>query len=356
MSTASIGTDIAYAAELIRDGEFVGMPTETVYGLAANAFDEDAVLTVFEVKERPSFDPLIVHLAKAAALSDVARLGALTPEVRAQVERLTARFWPGPLTLVLPKVAELPDIVTSGLDTVAVRVPGHDMARALIVVAGVPLAAPSANPFGYVSPTTAQHVVDQLGKSVLYVLDGGACDVGVESTIVAPPRAGVSEVWTVLRDGGLPREALEEALGVALVDGTARGDASPRPAAPGQLESHYSPRTPLRVGALAELLAEVQASPPASRADADSPKSRRAGESAPRVHCVAFRQAPPGVPSEVLSPAGDLREAARTLFAALRRADQAGADVILAEPVPNEGLGRAINDRLRRASAPPRQS
>jgi L-threonylcarbamoyladenylate synthase len=331
MSTASIGTDIAYAAELIRDGELVGMPTETVYGLAANAFDEDAVLTVFEVKKRPSFDPLIVHVAKAASLREVADLKALTPEVRRQVKQLTARFWPGPLTLVLPKVSALPDLVTSGLDTVAVRVPGHEMARALIVVAGVPLAAPSANPFGYVSPTTAQHVVDQLGDVVPYVLEGGACDVGVESTIVAAPRAGVSDAWTLLRDGGLPREALQDALGAPLVDATA---ADAAPAAPGQLESHYAPRTPLRVGPLAALLAEAQASP------------------ASRVHCVAFREAPAGVPSEVLSPSGDLREAARKLFAALRRADQAGADVLLAEPVPDEGLGRAINDRLRRASAP----
>ena len=224
MSSAAIGTDLALAADLICDGELVGMPTETVYGLAANAFDEAAVLRVFDVKRRPSFDPLIVHLASAAGLGDVARLDALAPAVRAQVEHLTERFWPGPLTLVLPKVADLPDLVTSGLDTVAVRVPDHEMARALIVVSGVPLAAPSANPFGYISPTTAAHVVAQLGTAVPYVLDGGECGVGVESTIVAPPLPGVSEEWTVLRDGGLPREVLAELLGTTLRDGTLSGD------------------------------------------------------------------------------------------------------------------------------------
>lgn len=329
------GTDIARAAELIHDGRVVGMPTETVYGLAANAFDEEAVIEIFEVKQRPAFDPLIVHLSGARGLSEVARLNDLSEQVRAQVELLTTRFWPGPLTLVLPKVDDLPDVVTSGLDTVAVRVPAHPMARALIVVAGVPLAAPSANPFGYVSPTTAQHVADQLGSKVPYVLDGGECGVGVESTILAPPRAGVSEAWTVLRDGGLTREVLEEALGVTLVDGTVTDGAPAKPAAPGQLASHYAPRTPLRHGQLDQLVREARAQQPDAR-----------------LHVIAFRDVPAGLQGEGLAPNGDLRVAARALFAAMRRADQAGADLILAERVPDEGLGRAINDRLRRASVP----
>jgi L-threonylcarbamoyladenylate synthase len=329
--TASIGTDIAHAAELLRGGDVVGMPTETVYGLAAVAFDERAVVKVFEVKGRPSFDPLIVHLASASELARVADLAALTPKDREQVLALAARFWPGPLTLVLPKQAAVPDLVTSGLDTVAVRVPAHPMARALIEAVGAPLAAPSANPFGYVSPTQAEHVAQQLGHGVPYVLDGGACDVGVESTILAAPRVGGATAWTVLRDGGLTREALQEALGLAsLADATAVVGRAESPAAPGQLESHYAPLTPLRHGPLPALLSDAGSA---------------------RVHVIAFREAPAGVSADVLSPAGDLGEAARRLFALMRRADTLGAELILAERVPNEGLGRAINDRLRRASA-----
>lgn len=338
---APIGTDVAHAARLLRAGDVVGMPTETVYGLAAVAFDERAVVKVFEVKGRPTFDPLIVHLVDASQLAQVADLAALEAEVRAQVLTLAARFWPGPLTLVLPKVAAVPDLVTSGLDTVAVRVPAHPMARALIQAVGTPLAAPSANPFGYVSPTRAEHVAQQLGHGVPYVLDGGPCDVGVESTILAAPRggvpsiervprAGLSAAWTVLRDGGLTREALEAALGVALADATAVVGRADSPAAPGQLLSHYAPRTPLRLGALPGLLRDVGSA---------------------HVHVIAFREAPAGVSADVLSPAGDLGEAARRLFALMRKADTLGADVILAERVPDEGLGRAINDRLRRASA-----
>jgi len=330
ITVAPIGTDVAHAAQLLRGGDVVGMPTETVYGLAAVAFDERAVVKVFEVKGRPSFDPLIVHLADATQLPRVADLGALAPSERDRVLALAARFWPGPLTLVLPKVAAVPDLVTSGLDTVAVRVPAHPLAQALIQAVGAPLAAPSANPFGYVSPTRAEHVAQQLGHGVPYVLDGGPCDVGVESTILAAPRPGGATAWTVLRDGGLTREALQAALGVGLVDATAAVGRADSPAAPGQLESHYAPRTPLRHGELVELLRGVGSA---------------------RAHVIAFRAAPAGVSADVLSPSGDLGEAARRLFALMRRADTLGADVILAERVPDEGLGRAINDRLRRASA-----
>ena len=328
--TAPIGTDIAHAAELLRAGDVVGMPTETVYGLAAVAFDERAVVKVFEVKGRPSFDPLIVHLGSAAELGRVADLTGLDARERERVLLLAAGFWPGPLTLVLPKVAAVPDLVTSGLDTVAVRVPAHPMAQALIQAAGAPLAAPSANPFGYVSPTRPEHVAQQLGHGVPYVLDGGPCDVGVESTILAAPRADTASAWTVLRDGGLSREALEQTLGVTLADATRAVGRAESPAAPGQLESHYAPRTPLRFGALPELV-------------------RDAGSA--RVHVIAFREAPPGLSADVLSPSGDLAEAARRLFALMRRADTLGAELILAERVPDHGLGRAINDRLQRASA-----
>ncbi len=345
---AEIGKDVPRAARLLRDGEVVGMPTETVYGLAAAAFDPDAVLRIFEVKERPSFDPLIVHLADASALAEVADLQALTPAAQAGVARLTQAFWPGPLTLVLPKRATVPDVVTSGLDTVAVRVPDHPLARELILAAGSPLAAPSANPFGYISPTSPAHVVAQLGARIPYVLDGGQSDVGVESTIVAVPRG--DEGWTILRDGGLSRERIEAALQAPLLartdlphdaDATAGLGAHDHrapgvaPEAPGQLLSHYAPRTPLLVG---DVVALAKA---------------HAGR---RVHALLFEMAPSDLPAEVsttlLAPSGSLRDAARALFGALREADALEVHLLVAERFPDEGLGRAINDRLRRASAP----
>jgi L-threonylcarbamoyladenylate synthase len=295
----------------------VAFPTETVYGLGADAFDARAVAKVFEVKARPSFDPLIVHLAEASSLDWVA---AATDE---RAARLAERFWPGPLTLVLPRQPELPDIVTAGLDTVGVRVPAHPAARALIAAAGTPLAAPSANPFGYVSPTTAAHVAELLGDSVPIVLDGGPCQVGLESTILSLAGEPV-----VLRPGGLPKEALEEALGRRLEIAAA----SERPLAPGQLLKHYATRTPL----------EVLAGP-----------SGKAPAGAGRVGLLAQRPTTAGgfAAVEVLAPDGALETAAARLFAALRRLDALKLDLILAEPCAEAGLGHAIMDRLRRAAA-----
>jgi len=306
---------LAEAAAVIQRGGLVAFPTETVYGLGADAFDARAVARIFEVKARPSFDPLIVHLAEAASLDWV----AVADDPRAV--DLAARFWPGPLTLVLKRRPELPDIVTAGLDTVGVRVPGHPAARALIAAAGTPLAAPSANPFGYVSPTTAAHVAELLGDVVDLVLDGGACRVGLESTILSLAGEPV-----ILRPGGLPREALEEALGMSLpVAGP-----SERPLAPGQLHTHYATRTPLVL-----LKAPAQAAPP--------------GE---RVGLIAQRptQARGFAAVEVLASDGALETAAAHLFAALRRLDALGLDRILAEPCQETGLGHAIMDRLRRAA------
>ncbi len=307
------------AAAVLRRGGLVAFPTETVYGLGADAFNPRAVARVFEVKARPSFDPLIVHLADAA---DLARV---SPTDDPRVDALAARFWPGPLTLVLPRRPEVPDLVTSGLDTVGVRVPAHSAARALIAASGTPVAAPSANPFGYVSPTTAAHVAELLGAAVDLVLDGGPCRVGVESTILslAPGTPAI------LRPGGVPREALEEALGVRLeVARRAR-----RPLAPGQLEKHYATRTPLRI---------LPGS--AGRAPGD----------AGRVGLLAWRSAASGgyAATEVLAPDGSPETAAASLFAALRRLDAAGLDLILAEPCDEAGLGHAIMDRLRRAAGP----
>jgi len=308
-------------ARLLREGGVVAFPTETVYGLGANAFDATAVARVFEVKARPSFDPLIVHLAAAADLDRV----STSDDPRAQ--RLAARFWPGPLTLVLPRRPELPEIVTAGLDTVGVRVPGHAAARELIRRAGTPVAAPSANPFGYVSPTTAVHVAELLGDGVDLILDGGPCRVGLESSIVAL----VSGTPTLLRPGGVAREEIEEALGAPLAEASAPAE---RPLAPGQLARHYSTRTPVRI-----LSGEAGPCPPDAGA---------------RVGLLAWGDAPgrEGYAAvEILAPDGQAGTAAAGLFAALRRLDALGLDTILAEPCDEGGLGLAIMDRLRRCAA-----
>lgn len=310
---------IALAAAILLRGGLVAFPTETVYGLGANAFDARAVARIFAVKARPAFDPLIVHLADATELGRV----ALADEPR--IQALAERFWPGPLTLVLPRRAELPELVSAGLDTVGVRVPAHPVAHALLVAAGTPVAAPSANPFGYVSPTTAAHVAERLGDHVDLVLDGGACRVGVESTIL-------SLVGTplILRPGGVPKEELEAALGLRL----AVAAPSERPAAPGQLLRHYATHTRLRI-----LPGPAAAPPPGER----------------RVGLLAFsRRTPPEgyAAVELLAPDGSLATAAANLFAALRRLDALGLDLLLVEPCPETGLGHAIMDRLRRAAAP----
>ncbi len=309
--------DIARAAAAIRAGGLVGMPTETVYGLAADALDPAAVVAVFAAKGRPRFDPLIVHVAEPEQAWEVA-----LPDPIAR--RLAEACWPGPLTLVLPRRPVVPDIVTAGLDTVAVRCPDHPVARALIRAAGRPLAAPSANRFGRISPTCAADVHEQLGDAVALVLDGGPCRVGVESTIVRTAPTPV-----ILRPGGVAGERIATLLGVnvPLADRTGRAAALP-PEAPGMLQSHYAPRTPVA----------LRAGP--------WPTSRRLAVLSFRGHDL-----PPGsVATEVLSPGGDPAEAARKLFAALRRLDAAGAELIAAELLPAAGLGAAINDRLRRAA------
>ncbi|MCY3001567.1 MAG: L-threonylcarbamoyladenylate synthase [Planctomycetota bacterium] len=310
-----IGTDLERAAAHLRAGELVAIPTETVYGLGANAFDAAACLTIFETKRRPAFDPLIVHVrSRAAALE-------LCHDVPREAHALMERFWPGPLTLVLPKRAAIPDIVTSGLDTVALRQPAHPLTAKLLEALEFPLAAPSANLFGRTSPTTAAHVAEQLETGVAYILDGGACSVGVESTILGW-EAGACVLY---RPGGAPLEAIEE-----LVGRVSPAQRRILPAAPGMLAAHYAPRTPLELGDLNALLAQ------------------HAHE---RVAVLAFERARPAFASRVLSRSGDLAEAARNLFAALRELDASGAERILAEPAPEQGLGRAINDRLRRAAA-----
>ena len=304
------------AAALLRDGAVVAFPTETVYGLGANALDATAVARIFEIKARPTFDPLIVHVA------DEAMLRRVVIDVPPLARMLIARFWPGPLTLVLGKAAIVPDLVTSGLETVAVRMPAHPVARAIIERAGVPLAAPSANPFGYLSPTRAEHVARMLGDRVDLIVDGGATEHGVESTIVM-----VEPEPTLLRHGAIPVEAIEEIAGPLARELSDQA----KPLAPGRLPQHYAPRTPIR-------LVEPQEVPLEERADGA---------------LLAFREALPGYrATRVLSARGDLREAAANLFLFLHELDAAGAARIDAQPVPLEGIGIAIMDRLRRASHP----
>jgi len=348
------------AARLLRAGRLVGMPTETVYGLAGNAFDERALTRIFSVKERPVFDPLIVHIPRYpfAGVVDLARMDGVAQDL---VARLAERFWPGPLTLVLPKDPGVPDLATSGLDTVGIRVPAHPVARALLEASGVPLAAPSANRFGRISPTRAEHVASELGDRIPLILDGGPAPVGVESTIVA---VGAGGELVLLRPGGIPREALARVAGTEVGD-VPTVDAGAQPA-PGMLESHYAPRkrlvllpTPLDQlpdEQLGRWLAEAMPAGengdgvdggggggPALLLQAGSPDTLE--RAAARVGAREVR---------CLSEADDAAEAARHLFEVLRDLDASDhAGWILAEPARGStGLRHAINDRLRRASAP----
>jgi len=324
---------VAEAAAAIRAGEPVAFPTETVYGLGADALDPTAVARVFELKARPRFDPIIVHLADAA---DLPRYAIDEDAADPRVAVLADRFWPGPLTLVLRRRAVVPGIVTAGLDTVALRVPAHPVALALIRASRRPIAAPSANPFGRVSPTRVEHVIRQLGGRVRIVLDGGPCAVGVESTVLLLARGRA----VLLRPGGLPIEAIEAAIGPV---GRIADDAPDAAAlSPGRQASHYAP------GARVQL---VDPWPGPGLASAP-------GE---RVGLLAFddtgRQAAlfaadgPFAAVEVLSPCGDPTEAAAHLFDALHRLDAERLDRIVAQPAPETGLGRAVMDRLRRAAA-----
>lgn len=306
---------IARAAEALRRGELVAFPTETVYELGADATNAMAVAAIFELKGRPRFNPLIVHVSDRRMAE---RYGVLTDTAK----RLAEVFWPGALTLVVAKQKDtgIADLATAGLETIALRVPENAIAQALLELSGLPIAAPSANRSGHVSPTLAQHVEDDLGDGPAMILDGGATVQGIELTVIDT----TAKRPTLLRPGAVPRETIEDVLGMALGAGPGNGE----PASPGQLESHYAPRARLRLNA--------------KRADA--------GEA-----LLAFGSNVPAGASQIinLSPNGDLREAAANLFSALRELDSAGAEIIAVIPIPMEGLGEAINDRLRKAAARP---
>lgn len=310
-----IGDDVQMAADWLSKGACVGVPTETVYGLAANALDEAAVLKIFEAKQRPHFDPLIVHVA------DIKSAERITTNIPEKARNLFSAFSPGPVTILLPKQPIIPDLVTSGLDTVGIRIPAHPLLQELLRSLPFPLAAPSANPFGYISPTTADHVYAQLQGKIPYILDGGACKVGIESTIIGFE----GEKPVLYRPGGLSVEQIEACVGPVIF----HTESGSHPAAPGMLKTHYAPRKKLRW-----LTNDAK------------PSSRTA--------IIGFDKYLPGIAAEnqiLLSPAGDLQEAASRLFAVMRELDASAFEEILAVPFPAHGLGLAINDRLRRAAS-----
>lgn len=329
---------VDHAVAALNAGDVVALPTETVYGLAADATRPEAVAKIFEAKERPFFDPLIVHLPEQNWLGRIAQ----QDDVFVLVEDLVQTFWPGPLTLILPRWSIVPDIVTSGLETVAVRMSAHPVFRDVVRAFGRPVAAPSANRFGRISPTSADDVLKELGGRIPLIVDGGTTTHGIESTIVKVEQ----DRLVILRAGPITREDLEAFAPVEVGYPTSTVEA------PGQLKSHYAPRTPLI----------LEQRPFGVRGD-DAPegfelanisfKAERSDEER-KVGVLAWKQPAFSIDCaamEVLSPSGDLREAAATLFAKLRRLDEAGLDFIVAEPVPEVGLGVAIMDRLRKAAA-----
>lgn len=317
---AIIGGDIGKAKQLLDEGKLVAIPTETVYGLAGNATKAAVVAKIFEAKNRPTFDPLIVHI------HSLDQLDALTMPAPALAQKLMEAFWPGPLTVLLKRKAIIPDLVTAGLETVAIRMPQHQMARKLLSSLSYPLAAPSANPFGYISPTTAQHVQNQLGNQIEYILDGGECSVGLESTIISFE----TEVPTVLRLGGISVEAIENVIGKVEVN----AHSSSQPQAPGMLKSHYAPSK--KIITIDEL-------------ENQSPTDFKG------FGFLGFSDFDSRFDIKdqlLLSKNEDLNEAAKNLFTSLRALDQiTHLHTIVISFVPEHGLGRAINDRLKRASA-----
>lgn len=317
---AETGSNISKAKQLLTNGSLVAIPTETVYGLAANALNPMAVAKIFEAKQRPTFDPLIVHTHSVKSVFDY------VTEIHPLLLKLAEKFWPGPLTLLLPKKLVIPDLVTSGLERVGVRVPKHPLTLELLKQLDFPLAAPSANPFGYISPTLPQHVEKQLGEKIDYILDGGASEVGLESTIVGEENGKI----IIYRLGGLSIEDVENCIGQKV---EIQLNQSSNPKAPGQLKSHYAPRKPFVLGEFKTLLPNY---------------------SNQKIGLLTFGQSALEYNSSYLqknlSPSGDYKEAAIHLFSYLRDLDESDIDVIIAEPLPDVDLGRAINDRLRRAA------
>lgn len=314
-----IGTDILTAAHLLNNGNVVAIPTETVYGLAANALNDDAVLEIYKVKQRPQFNPLILHVAS------LQKAQPFITHIPFKAQLLAEAFWPGPLTLLLQKNKNVSDLITAGSNKVAIRVPNHSLTLELLNQLDFPVAAPSANPSGYVSPTSAAHVYEHLNGKISYILNGGLCTVGVESTIIGWNEDEEPEIY---RLGGVAVETIEKILDQKV---KVKKQFSQNPNSPGQLRSHYATHTPLHLGSIEELLRKFEDN---------------------KVVLINYTRYNPDLPKEnqfILSTNGNLDEAAKNLFSILRLADELKADVLLAERLPNFGLGLAINDRLERA-------
>lgn len=315
---AQTGTDIFAAKQFLESGQLVAIPTETVYGLAANALKAEDVARIFEAKDRPEFDPLIVHTYSLDRIYDFVEY------IHPKLLKLAEAYWPGPLTLLLPKQEIIPDLTTSGLGRVGVRIPNHPLTLQLLQQLQFPLAAPSANPFGYISPTTADHVQKQLGSRISYILDGGSCEVGLESTIVGEENNEI----IIYRLGGLSVDAIERIVGSVSI----QLNQSSNPKAPGQLKSHYAPRKPVFIGNVEEL---------------------QKAHSSQKAGFLIFGEQPESLQGELvknLSPQQNYKEAAANLFAFLRELDDSAVDLILCDVLPGMSLGLAINDRLRRAA------
>ncbi len=330
-----IGSNIRKAQIELEKGNLVAIPTETVYGLAANAFDIQAVAKIFEAKNRPTFDPLIVHT------DSMDKIKNWTTTFPKWAEELGNNFWAGALTLLLPKKAVIPDLVTSGLPHVAVRIPNHQLTLELLRNLDFPLAAPSANPFGYISPTTAMHVFEQLGEKVSYILDGGNCKIGVESTIIGEENGKL----TVFRKGGIAIEELEKVVGKLIVKEHSNSNPHSdkkqeltKVASSGMLLSHYAPKIKMRLGNINEMIKEYELN-----------KEIQINE----IGILSFTKNYIQIPIQnqfILSKEGNFAEAAQNLFSYMRELDKLNNKVILAELLPEKELGRAINDRLRRAA------
>ena len=309
-------TSVSEAARLLKEGEVVAIPTETVYGLAGNAFEPKALAKIFAAKERPTFDPLIVHIADIAQLTDIAKV------IPDSAYRLAEAYWPGPMTIILPKKDCIPDLCTSALPSVAVRFPRHPIAQAIIKESGLPLAAPSANLFKHVSPTTAEHVAAQLADRIAGIVDGGPCSVGVESSIISL----VGEP-TVMRPGAITPEMFKAILGEVKIKESTSKPGQPM-LAPGQCDTHYRPQVPLYYGEI--------------------PAGYTLPEHTVRI---AFGTQTGPIPATVnLSATGDMTEATARLYAYMHDLDTPDYDLILVDPIPNKGIGIALNDRLKRAS------
>lgn len=311
-----IGTHIQEAADLLKAGELVAIPTETVYGLAGNALNVEIVGKIYAAKNRPSFNPLIMHLPSLEAAAPYVQ------HIPERLQKLAKVFSPGPISFLMPKTVLVPDVITAGSDRVVIRIPDHPMTLELLRLLDFPLAAPSANPFGYVSPVTAEHVYEGLKNKIAYILDGGTCRVGLESTIVGEEDGAL----ILYRLGGITVEQIEEVTGVK----PSLSLLHKKPDTPGQLKSHYAPGKQVLVGDVEALFI---------------------GKDFNKIGVISFQKDYGVKHSYVLSPSGNLAEAASKLFQALRDLDQTDVDLIIAEPFPNEGIGMAINDRLSRASA-----